>query len=943
MRVFQGNFWLGLRDTKQRLVPQPLKVSKLVLYFTSRVKPGHLRLWTLFAILCCVTRSWAATADSKRCQIFFRGTDSLIRERLSIDPGTSFVDLQHAQVALIQNDLWMPVPELNLLKERVAGGMGLVLILGPNTPSASISALTDGAVTQIGTVQDAPADSDEALERHAAIIHYVGPRKDRLARSINWRSATRVQDRTVLKPEHTRVLLATTRRDPISPSAPILLRLRIGKGLVYILSAWLQEGDQTARRTSYAKLLTGVSGFQNYDLQRWPYFNYLLYSLTRDAAGIEPATYRAWAFAPVPHPHDAVAIAIAFLGLLLIAAALFTSVRRYSLSHPDLLDHFSLGRALGEGAPAGGVPLHAGWSMIGKADPRWQTVGFHRPLSGFLYNYILSLGVMIPLGLIVTFYIEMNYVNPFVEARGEWTIVGQFMQVFFVLLDLGTTQAMVKYFAEYRISDPRRAVTFVQLAVWFHVLVGILEIGVLALIASTLMPRTTLAFLSWIVILHSIIQFPGLVLIFRDLFRALQRYDFSIFLILIAYVLNPLVQMVCGIFGRRWGLTHPVFGEGMGVVFGFAVGSFLAHSLLIGISALFCSGVGLKLRTIFCAHFDRSTIVSAGSFGLKLSAGRAIAALGTAIVPFLVGRRLDDFLELNELFVIVFGLTFGYLGASAFIFSNVMPSISESLAAGRLALTRRYIDQGLRWGLIMMAMLGGAFVAFSDIFIRGLLPHQFARALGVLALTHLWRLVDFSARLPEEVFQASGRTGLVAWALVIEHVSRLVVVGLLLAGFGFSGLFYALILSSLIKSIFAWLAMIRSVIKPVISWWQTIANPLLTALVNYLLLRAMVLWMWSGPGHSWNTAATVLLVLLCSLPICMFVSGFLGWDDTSLREFRDAVDLVPAPFDFIARFALGMLLLGSGLSPFENRFPAKLGAEATIEATLITPAESELR
>jgi hypothetical protein len=73
----------------------------------------------------------------------------------------------------------------------------------------------------------------------------------------------------------------------------------------------------------------------------------------------------------------------------------------------------------------------------------------------------------------------------------------------------------------------------------------------------------------------------------------------------------------------------------------------------------------------------------------------------------------------------------------------------------------------------------------------------------------------------------------------------------------------------------------------------------------------------------------------------MFFSGFLGWDETSLQEFRDGVDLVPAPFDLIARLALGILLLGSGLSPFENRFPAKLGNEATIEASLITPSEGQ--
>ena len=63
-------------------------------------------------------------------------------------------------------------------------------------------------------------------------------------------------------------------------------------------------------------------------------------------------------------------------------------------------------------------------------DPRWEIVGFHRPLSGFFYNYLLSLMIMIPFNFAVTFYIERNFVNPFLEARGAWAAVTQFMRFF---------------------------------------------------------------------------------------------------------------------------------------------------------------------------------------------------------------------------------------------------------------------------------------------------------------------------------------------------------------------------------------------------------------------------------------------------------------------------------------------------------------------------------
>src|SRR5262249_55273826 len=147
--------------------------------------------------------------------------------------------------------------------------------------------------------------------------------------------------------------------------------------------------------------------------------------------------------------------------------------RRYSLRHPELLDHFYRAKPSAKAQPASlgaaaAAPAVTESQSAEHGDPRWEVVGFHRPLSGFFYNYLLSLMIMIPLNFAVTFYTERNFVNPFLEARGAWAAVTQFMLIFFTLLDLGTSQAMVKYFAEYRLTDPGRAITFAQFFIWFH-------------------------------------------------------------------------------------------------------------------------------------------------------------------------------------------------------------------------------------------------------------------------------------------------------------------------------------------------------------------------------------------------------------------------------------------------------------------------------------------
>jgi hypothetical protein len=159
---------------------------------------------------------------------------------------------------------------------------------------------------------------------------------------------------------------------------------------------------------------------------------------------------------------------------------------------------------------------------------------------------------------------------------------------------------------------------------------------------------------------------------------------------------------------------------------------------------------------------------------------------------------------------------------------------------------------------------------------------------------------------------------------------------------GFHGLFWAFTGAAILKSLFVWPVMARYIIAPVFSVWQTFVNPALAAIGNYLVLRAIVGAMWQGPGHTANTWLVVMVTLLGSLPIYMFMSALLGWDDAELREFKDAIDLVPPPFSIVARFMYAVVNLGTSLSPLHNRFPAKLDIEASRDAAILTSAKVQL-
>src|SRR5258708_24662624 len=144
--------------------------------------------------------------------------------------------------------------------------------------------------------------------------------------------------------------------------------------------------------------------------------------------------------------------------------------------------------------------------------------------------------------------------------------------------------------------------------------------GMLGLVAGVWRPYRAMAYRAWFVILHTLIQFPGFISIFFSLFRALQRFDYAQLLIVLTYVLNPVVQMICGIYMRHWGLMHPVFGEGMGVVFGFAIGGVIANLLMGLFCSIFYEKMGFNLVTIFLAHFDRQTVKKSIIYRFNLTA-----------------------------------------------------------------------------------------------------------------------------------------------------------------------------------------------------------------------------------------------------------------------------------------------------------------------------------
>ena len=75
-----------------------------------------------------------------------------------------------------------------------------------------------------------------------------------------------------------------------------------------------------------------------------------------------------------------------------------------------------------------------------------------------------------------------------------------------MVFDVGTSFALAKYFAQYRVKNPDKSIHYIQIFIWWQILTGMVQIILIALIGAIIFPQTNLAHMTWIFISYSIAQ-----------------------------------------------------------------------------------------------------------------------------------------------------------------------------------------------------------------------------------------------------------------------------------------------------------------------------------------------------------------------------------------------------------------------------------------------------
>jgi O-antigen/teichoic acid export membrane protein len=817
-----------------------------------------------------------ASADST-LNVYYAGPLGNVSMALSLDKDIHLVeDISSAQVFILNGI----IPDTTAIRARIEQGAGLVIILGPDISASQLNTLLSEHFSL--SIQEEPLS-----------LNIAPVTSDSILKDILWTSSPQIRQRHLLS-ESSFTPLVTGYED----GSLVLGKKELGSGQIYLFTAFLNA--------------------DNPQFQEWAYFNYLVYHLVESSINRTSQSFASYPASPVPHATDRLVIYLLLAGLLLISGLAYWVVRRYSLRHPEALDVVVSDREK---------------FIIREASTDWEDIGFHRPLAGFFMAFFLGILVFIPL-IIYQNLILPVYVLPSAQAVGIWGRVTQFFALIWNFFDMGTGIAFIKFLSQYRVHDPRRAVQYGQVFVWWQALSGAVQVAIMVSLAGSVLPGTAYAIYAWSIIIHTFIQIPGFYQVMRNALTGLQRFDYAQILDLALAVIFPMItQPILVTLMYHWGKSNPIFGAPMGGLLGMGLAAYAAELLTFLLGLWLYRRIGYNARLYFLAHFDWSVIKDAFRFGVFEMLGSAAWGVGQSVEILVSQAYLVNSAEVWGNWVLAQNFVYAF-NVTATLFNNLMPSISEAISHGRKLLSQYYSAMGYKWGGMISAMLGALLLAVADRFILGASGPEFVRAAQYSTPLLIWGIIQYPSWVGDNVQLGANKPWMKSALVGMEQLLRISLAFILITRLQIMALIIAYLVALMTKNIIAYLLNHKLCFPQRFYFWQSLGAPLLAGLVHYGILRWLGGLIWKGDQVS--SILILTIAILPSYPLFAFFYGlFGGWDDATLEEVRRAVELTsfmkPMAWLFWKATALG-----AHLSPLHNRFPITNHQPALDEALSLT-------
>ncbi len=841
-----------------------------------------------FVLVLLLAKTSPADA-SGALRVFIAGESSTVRPALDLAGGGAFVlvdDPSRADVLLLNG----AIPDAEAVRARLAEGVGLVLVLGPEISSAKF--------TEATTVDAALQPADAAVS-----LVDVAVTGEPIRRQIVWNGAPQVRERSRVE-----VSLSSVQPLVVAYEDGDWLIWRLQSGNAFIVNFYLGKDD-------------------NSQFREWAYYNYLIYHLVMRAGGRTPLDFADYPGSPVPHDAERNGLLIAMAMLVAAAFAVFFFVRRYSLRHPEELDYITrraepVPRPNGEGKPAGEARQEA-----------WEQVGFQRPLSGFLVSLSLGLIFFIPLILYQNLLLP-TYILPSAQALGIWGRVTQFFNLAWYAFDLGTSVAFIKYLSQYRVHDPKKGIQYGQLFVWWQALSGAVQVALVIAFASTVAPRSAYALYAWSMIIHATIQLPGFYQLMRHALSGFQRQDAARILDVAVNVILPiLVQPVFVMIFYLWGRGYPAFGGAMGGLIGLGVAAYAAELASFLLGWILYHRLGYNARVLFLAHFDWEIVRTGFGFGVFEMLASAAWSAGQAAEIWVTQGRLINYAEIWGNWVLAQNFVYAFQ-IGQMLTEGVMPAISEAISHGKRILSQYYSAMAYKWGGLASAFIGAVLIAVAPSFLLGATGPEFHRSALYVVPLALWGAIEHFSWVGDTVQLGSNRPALKMLLTIGEQIIRVLLLLLLLERFQVSALIVAYFVGLAAKGVATFVVNHKICFPQKIYIHQSLVAPMLAALAHYLLLRGIAALVWRGDEGT--SVLLFFLAILPSFPAYLFFYGLAGgWDNATLAELKDSVEMtgVMRPMVWLIWASSAA---GARLSPLHNRFPIRIRPAAMEEARALT-------
>ncbi|GAB4325668.1 MAG: hypothetical protein Kow0069_31810 [Promethearchaeota archaeon] len=565
----------------------------------------------------------------------------------------------------------------------------------------------------------------------------------------------------------------------------------------------------------------------------------------------------------------------------------------------------------------------------------WQTIGLHRPIASFWFNFVLLLVAIAP-AVAVVGYLLPNVILPYPSAMGFHGLTTTYFALFFSIMDLATGPAAERFIAQHAEFNPRKALRYVQFFIWFQMTTGVVQITAIAFFCLKYLVHTSLAYATWFFLLFSTTQFPGMLGTYSFTLRGFQRYDRDAIVAIVQGVGFETFTQVAFILLGRWAGSHnPEIGELVGATMGYVLGRYIDDFAAMALAAFFVSKVlkpyGISLRETITPDFGREEVWECLSFGLRLLGAPVVSYAADYVVLLMMVEWLPNYVAVMGL-VSVAKLIADFVG-TRYSFAALL---SEANNNGKKALTSYVVTSMWKhwWYLAFFLAL-----EISMVFpvVVSLLGGNYAAAAPIIPLYVFPRLLVQPAVMGADVLQSCDRPTYRTIGILVEKSTKMAAFFLLISPWGLTRvigrgymveLYVLHDLPAYVAITLAEFWFVHKKVVPVrISWWQTFGAGTLASIplvpVNLLMVRAIEGVAARGnDAAALGTAALFFLLVLLLLPavVFFFYGLFGGWDDRGLEHFSNAVELCGPSKPFV-RFFYGATRAGHRLSPWANRFP----------------------